>query len=67
MARQHVSLQFQVGGRQVTVQAMDSVCVEDILTNLIQCCLHRHLTRESLAEPVGRDVKDFLLKSNLYV
>lgn len=67
MARQKAVMKFLVNDRKVTVQAFDSVGVEDCLDVLMRASLHRLTTGESLAEPVPRDVKDWIIKSNLFV
>lgn len=60
-------MNFMVNDRKVTVTAFDSVGVEDCVDVLIRASLHRIATGESLAEPVPRDVKDWMIKSNLFV
>lgn len=65
--RQKAVMNFMVNDRKVTVTAFDSVCVEDCVDVLLRASLHRIATGESLAEPVPRDVKDWMIKSNLFV
>lgn len=65
--RQKAIMNFMVNDRKVTVTAFDSVGVEDCVDVLIRASLHRIATGESLAEPVPRDVKDWMIKSNLFV
>jgi len=65
--RKVAKLKFLVGDRVVTVKAMDSVGPEDCYENLIYGVLHRHVTGEDLVMPVAREVKDFIIKTNLTV
>lgn len=65
--RQKAVMNYMVNDRKVTVTAFDSVGVEDCYDILIRASLHRLATGESLAEPVPRDVKDWMIKSNLFV
>lgn len=65
--RQKAVINFMVNDRKVTVTAFDSVGVEDCVNVLLRASLHRIATGESLAEPVPRDVKDWMIKSNLFV
>ena len=60
-------LNFKVGKRLVTVRAMDSVGPEDCYDNAIRGVAHRYVTAEDLVMPVPRDVKDFMIKSNLFI
>ncbi len=67
MARSKAVLSYLVNKRRVTVTAYDSVGVEDCYDILVQAALHRHATGENLAEPVPREIKDWIIKSNLFV
>lgn len=67
MARQKAVLTYLVNSRKVTVTAFDSVGVEDCFDVLMRASLHRIATGENLAEPVPREVKDWIIKSNLFV
>lgn len=67
MARQKAVLTYLVNDRKVTVTAMDSVGVEDCYDVLVRAAVHRIVTGENLAEPVPREVKDWIIKSNLIV
>lgn len=67
MARQKAVLTYLVNDRKVIVTAFDSVGVEDCYDVLIRAALHRIATGESLAEPVPREVKDWIVKQNLFV
>lgn len=67
MARQKAVLTYLVNDRKVTVTAFDSVGVEDCYDVLVKAAVHRIATGENLAEPVPREVKDWIIKSNLFV
>lgn len=67
MARSRAVLSYLVNNRKVTVTAYDSVGVEDCYDVLLKASLHRIATGENLAEPVPREVKDWIIKSNLFV
>lgn len=58
---------YKVGDRSVEVSAYDRVGVEDLYDIHVKAELHRIMTGEDLFEPVRRDVKDFLIKTNLFV
>ena len=67
MARQKAVLNYNVNKRKVTVTAYDSVGVEDCYDVLIRASLHRYATGENAVEPIPRTVKDWIIKSNLFV
>jgi hypothetical protein len=67
MARQETTLRFLVGQRAVDVKVFDAVGVEDAYEILFRGVLHRFATGEDLVDPVPREVKDFLIKTNLFV
>jgi len=67
VARQKAVMNYLVGKRRVTVTALDSVGVEDCYDVLVRAAVHRIATGENLAEPVPREVKDWIIKSNLFV
>lgn len=67
MARNRAVITYMVNDRKVTVTAYDSVGVEDCYDILIAAAIHRIATGESLAEPVPRSVKDWIIRSNLFV
>jgi len=67
MARQKAVMNYTVGTRKVTVTAFDSVGVEDCYDVLLRASVHKLATGENLAEPVPREVKDWIIKSNLFV
>lgn len=67
MARTKASLHYLVGNRKVVVTAYDSVGVEDCYDILIAAAIHRIATGENAAEPVQRDIKDWIIRSNLFV
>jgi hypothetical protein len=60
-------LNFMVNDRKVTVTAFDSVGVEDCYEVGLLAALHRVKTGERLYEPVAREVKDWILRSNLFI
>jgi hypothetical protein len=65
--RNTLTLNFKVGSRVVTVRAMDSVGPEDCYDNALRSVLHRYVTSEDLTMPVPREVKDFMIKTNLFI
>lgn len=65
MARRQITTTYTVGDRTVTVVAMDAVGPEDVYQNAILATLHRFKTGEDLLQPTPREVKDFVLKTNL--
>lgn len=65
--RNKAVISFLVNERKVTVTAFDSVGVEDTYDVLTRAAMHRIATGENLAEPVPREVKDWIIKSNLFV
>lgn len=67
MPRQRAVITYLVNDRKVTITAMDSVGVEDCMDVLIRATLHRIATGENLAEPIPREVKDWIIKTNLFV
>jgi hypothetical protein len=60
-------LRFKVGRRNVTVTAYDTVGVEDAYSVAIAGVLHRLAVNEDLVQPVSREVKDWLIKQNLFI
>jgi hypothetical protein len=67
MPRRQVETSYTVGDRTVTIVAMDAVGPEDVYSNAIQAVLHRYKTGEDLLMPAAREVKDFVLKTNLAI
>lgn len=67
MSRTKVTQTYKVGDRSVEVTAYDRIGVDDLYDIHVKAELHRILTGEDLFEPVRRDVKDFLIKTNLFV
>jgi hypothetical protein len=65
--RQEIELTFQVGQRSVTVKAYDAVGPEDCFDNLFRSVLHRYATGEDLTMPIPREVKDFMIRTNLFI
>lgn len=64
-----VQLKFVVGKRTVTVRAMDQIGPEDCFDVLMRATIHRFATlgKEDMMTPIPREVKDFLIKTNLFV
>jgi hypothetical protein len=67
MSRQVVELKYKVGARTVTVKAMDQVGPEDAYEVIMTGVLHRYVTGEDVVPTVTRDVKDSMLKLNLFI
>lgn len=67
MARKELRIKLKVGKRVVTVKALDAVGPEDCYDNLLSSVLHRYVTGEDLTMPVAREVKDFIIKTNLSI
>jgi 3-deoxy-D-manno-octulosonate 8-phosphate phosphatase KdsC-like HAD superfamily phosphatase len=65
--RNVVEFKLKVGDRVVTAKAMDSVGVEDCYENAIRSVAHRYVTSEDLTMPVVREVKDFIIRTNLTI
>lgn len=65
--RNVVTLRYQIGERIAEFKAYDTVGVEDSYDVLLQAAMHRIATGENLAEPIPREVKDWILKLNLFV
>lgn len=51
----------------MTVRVLDSVGPEDVYENAIHAVLHKFKTGEDLLQPAQRDVKDFIIRSNLQI
>lgn len=67
MARQSVTLRFRVKQRMITVTAYDSVGAEDAYDVLFRAALHRIATGEDLTEPTPREIKDWIIRTSLYI
>lgn len=67
MPRQKAVLTYLVNDRKATITVYDSVGVEDCVDVLLRAAIHRIRTGENLAEPIPREVKDWIIKSNLFV
>lgn len=65
--RNQIELNYRMNQRRVTVRAMDTVGVDDCYEVLWKSVIHRFATGEDLTAPVPRDVKDWLIKTNLSV
>lgn len=58
---------FRVGDRIVKVKVMETISVEDAYDVLFSGVMHRYASGENAIRPVPREVKDFLLKTNLTI
>lgn len=67
MAREVVELKYQVGDRIVTVRATDTVGPEDAYEVIMRGVLHRYVTGEDVVPTIPRDVKDAIIKANLFI
>ena len=71
MARIQTSITFRVRNettnRRVTINAFDTVGVEDAYDVLFRGAIHRLSTGEDLTDAVPREVKDWIIKTNLFV
>lgn len=67
MARNVEERVYSVGNRTMTVRVLDAVGPEDVYENAIHAVLHKYKTGEDLLQPVQRDVKDFIVRSNLQI
>jgi hypothetical protein len=65
--RTEVELNFKVGERRVTVKAFDAVGPDDAYEMLMNGVLHRYATGEDWVQPVPREVKDFMIRTNLFI
>jgi len=67
MSRKTYELNYQVEGRNVTIQAFDTVGPDDAFEMLHKSVLHRYATGEDLTPAIPRDIKDWIIKTGLYV
>lgn len=65
--RTFLQLGFTVGRRNVTVRAMDAIGPEDTLNVSLAAAIHRQVTGEDLWTPVPREIKDFMIRTNLTI
>jgi hypothetical protein len=65
--RTFAQFKLSVGKRTVIIRAMDAIGPEDVFDVALRSVLHRVVTREDLWTPVPREVKDFMIKTNLTV
>ncbi len=65
--RQDVTLRFRLDQRIAEVKAYDSVGVEDALNVQMRAAFHRIMTREDWTEPTPREIKDWIIKTNLVI
>lgn len=67
MARQEATFRIKLGQRYAEVKAYDSVGVEDSMNILMRASMHRIMTNEDWTEPTPREVKDWIIKTSLFV
>lgn len=67
MAREFIELKFKVKDRIVTVRAMDAVGPEDAYEVQFHAVLHRYVTGEDVVAPTPREIKDWIIKTNLVI
>lgn len=65
--RNQVNLNYNVNGRQVSVTVMDAIGPEDVYENMMKAVMARYVTKEDRLAHAGRDVKDFIIRTNLNV
>lgn len=67
MARQQMEVRATVGGREVSVRVSEFPIIEDLVDQLtIESIMVRRFGETmSSFSPIGRDVKDFIIKSNV--
>ena len=67
--RKLLELKYRVGKRVVTFRAMDQIGPEDAFDVLFKATLHRIGTRgkEDLMTPIPRKIKDYMIKTNLFI
>jgi len=67
MARKEETLKYKVNQRSVEIKAYDTVGVEDAYNVLFRAAFHKQLTSEDLYEPIPREIKDWIIKTNLVI
>lgn len=67
--RKLLELKYTVKKRVVTIRAMDQIGPEDAFDVLFKATLHRIATggKEDLMPPVPRKIKDYMIKTNLFI
>lgn len=67
--RTSASININVGGRTVTLTAVDRIGAEDAYHVNFMAALHRRLTKnkEDPFSPTPREVKDFIIRLNLFI
>jgi hypothetical protein len=65
--RIETSLVYTVGQREVTIKVMSAVGPEDVYENMAKAVMHRYATGEDVLTHAPREVKDFILRTNLNV
>lgn len=54
-------------GRTVTIKATDSVGPEDAYEVLFKAVVHRFATGENVIDPTPREIKDWCIKTNMFI
>lgn len=69
MTRKLAEIKLQVGKRTVIVRAMDQIGAEDCYEVLLRSTLHRFATlgKEDMTSPIPREIKDALIRTNLFI
>lgn len=69
MARKVAQYIIKLGTRKITVTAVDQIGPEDCFEVLMRATLVKYVTRgkEDKMAPVPRSVKDFMIRTNLFV
>jgi hypothetical protein len=66
--RQELFFESVVGGERVTMIIREDLIVEDPFDNLARAAAYRVATGKIFpAPPVGRDIKDYLIRTNISV
>lgn len=67
MARQIITISAQVGQMPVQVKVFEFPIIEDLVNAMIIEAMFTRRQRQPMStrSPVGRDTKDFLIKSNV--
>jgi len=67
MARQETLLRLKLDKRFAEVKAFDTVGVEDVMNVQMRAALHRIMTGEDWTEPAAREIKDWILKTDMFI
>lgn len=65
--RNVAEINLTVGKRTVTVKAMDAIGPEDYFDVAFRATLHRFITKQDHWTPAPREIKDWMLKTNLNI